>query len=156
MKSRAALVLGALALAGLQLHVGGCSDDVLSHVYAGVQLNIGGECLEPVESIDIVSGDAPTAPCKPVCILSQPDDTVPQEVFVSSMCAPYPAYPYELGAANDPRCILGIAAFNRNTLCGADDGGTLNPFVDAAADATPDGSIADTSAPDATDAGSGD
>jgi hypothetical protein len=154
-KGRAALVVGALGVAGVQLSTWGCSDDVLSHPYNGEQLDETGACLEPVQSIDVVTGDEPSGTCKPICILSQPDDTVPQEVFVSSMCAPYPAYPYIVNPANDPRCTLAIEAFNHDTLCDFyDGGGTLNPFdaamPDAAEAGTPD--AADAATPDAGDA----
>ena len=146
---RAALV--AAAGAALAAAVAGlaCTDDVRSHVYSGEQYDETRMCLEPVTSIDIVAGPAPATPCSPVCILSDATDAGPAQVFVSSMCAPYPTgYPYDSKPGSDPRCAVAIAAFDRNTLCES-DGGIQNPFVDASA---PDGAVVDASnASDAAD-----
>jgi hypothetical protein len=127
--SRLALVAAAAALT-----LAACDDDVRSHIYSGEAFDTTLGCLEPLQSIDVVEGPAPGGTCAPTCILSLPDDADPQQVFVSSMCAPYPLYPYDSDAGSDPRCVAAIAAFERNTLC-EDGGGILNPFPDAAADA---------------------
>ena len=48
---------------------------------------------------------------------------------MSSMCPPYPAYPYIVDAGSDPRCELEEEAIRLDTLCDYyDGGGTLNPF----------------------------
>ena len=39
------------------------------------------------------------------------------------MCAPYPLYPYETDAGDDPLCVAAMQAFARGALC--EDGGVV-------------------------------
>jgi hypothetical protein len=126
-----ALVAMTVALVATKLSVAGCSD-VGSYIYSGEQYDPVLQCLEPVSSIDIIAGNAPGS-CNPVCILSLPEDGG-QIAYVSTMCPPYPVYPYESDASTDPLCVAALEAFARDALC--EDGGVvLPPSEDSGVDA---------------------
>jgi hypothetical protein len=143
---RALFVVAAAALSA-KIAVVGC-DDTGSYIFSGEQYDPLLQCLEPVASIDVVAGSPPGS-CGPVCILTVPQDGG-QIAYVSTMCGPYPVYPFEADAGSDPLCVAAMAAFTRNALC--EDGGVvvLNGS-DAAADAGADANAPETSA-DAGDA----
>jgi hypothetical protein len=98
----------------------GC-DDTGSYIYSGEQYDPVLQCLEPVSSIDVIAGNGAGA-CGPVCILSLPEDGG-QLAYVSTMCPPYPLYPYETDAGDDPLCVAAMQAFARGALC--EDGGVV-------------------------------
>ena len=124
-----ALLGVALVAAGARAFAVGC-DDGGSHIYSGEQYNSGLGCLDPVSSMDIVSGPEPGS-CAPVCILSRAPGAA-EVAYVSTLCAPYPGYPYELDAGSDPLCVAALDAFRRDALC--IDGGVVVPPSDAAAE----------------------
>jgi hypothetical protein len=127
---RALLVVTVAALAA-KLSAFGCADNG-SYIFSGEQYNPTLQCLEPVASIDIVAGTQPGS-CAPVCILTVPQDGG-QVAYVSTMCGPYPVYPFETDAGADPLCVAALAAFQRDALC--EDGGVVVLHgPDAAADA---------------------
>ncbi len=119
-RTRRALFVAAFALAGAKLSVLGC-DDTGSYIFSGEQYDPTLQCLEPVSSIDIIAGNPPGS-CAPVCILSLPQDGG-QIAYVSTMCGPYPNYPFETDAGGDPLCLAAMDAFNRDALC--EDGGVV-------------------------------
>jgi hypothetical protein len=162
---RAGRVVVALALIGVgaKLPLTGC-DDTGSYIYSGEQYDPTLQCLEPVSSIDIIGGNEPLTPCAPVCILSLPQDAS-AIAYVSTMCGPYPFFPYELDAGSDPLCIAALEAFRRDALCV--DGGVYVGNPEAGEEAGTEAStgdamqVADTapsdtgSSSDASDAASG-
>ncbi len=113
----AAVAIAALAA---ELSLAGC-DDTGSYIFSGEQYNATLQCLEPVSSIDIIAGSEPGS-CAPVCILSLPEDGG-QIAYVSTMCGPYPSYPFETDASASPLCVAAMEAFARNALC--EDGGVV-------------------------------
>ncbi len=127
-----------LAVAGSWL---GCSDDVRSHVYTGRQFDEGRHCLDDLQSIDVVAGPQPETPCAPVCVASEGTEAGAGILYVSTMCPPYPIYPYDSDAGGDPRCAEALAANALNTTCET-DGAVLNPPPpEAGADAGLDASL---------------
>jgi hypothetical protein len=145
MKARGLWLVG-IAFIATRLSIAGC-DDAGSHIYTGAQYDPTLGCLDPLTSVDIVTGPEPLNPCKPVCILSLPQDGG-ELAYVSTMCAPYPLYPYELDASTDPLCVAALEAFARDALC-IDGGLVLPPGEDSGVDA---GTDADASIRDASDA----
>jgi hypothetical protein len=131
-RGRSLLVFSVVVLA-TRLSITGC-DTADSHIYTGAQYDPTLGCLEPLTSVDIVTGPEPLNVCAPICIIAYPADagTV---AYVSTMCAPYPQYPNELDAAADPQlCAAALEAFKRDALC--EDGGVvLPPSEDAGVDA---------------------
>jgi hypothetical protein len=140
-----ALLVGACAALGATVLAVGC-DDAGAHVFSGEQYDPTRGCLEPVSSIDIVTGPMPGS-CAPACILALPLDGG-EVAYVTTMCPPYPVFHFEDDAGGNPLCALALAAFKRNALC--QDGGVVVPASDAA--------IADAGAPapDATESGASD
>jgi hypothetical protein len=140
----------AVAVLATKLLLAGCSDTG-SYIYSGEQYDPTLQCLEPVSSIDVIAGDGAGA-CGPVCILSLPEDGG-QIAYVSTMCPPYPLYPFETDASTDPLCVAALEAFDRGALC--EDGGVVITG-DAGTDAGDTGAAtdaSDTGAADASDAG---
>jgi hypothetical protein len=130
-------VLGACAAATA---VCGC-DNPSVHVYSGQLFDTQGQCVLPTSTaLDVVSGAATGNSCSAACLVGS------SQVYVSTVCPPYPAgYGVETQdaglAASDP-CAAALTAFAAGTTCGAssdggasDDGGA----TDAPADAPGDG-----------------
>jgi hypothetical protein len=116
---RAVFVVGLAALAA-KLSVAGCDDGGV-HIFTGEQYNATLQCLEPVASIDVIDGPEPGS-CPAVCILTVPQDGG-QLAYVSTLCGPYPQYPFEADASSDPLCIAAMNAYRINALC--EDGGVV-------------------------------
>lgn len=127
---RAVVALGIAAVAA-KLSVVGC-DDTGSYIFTGEQYDPVLQCLEPVSSIDVIAGNEPGS-CAPACILSLPQDGG-QIAYVSTLCGPYPMYPFESDASTSPLCVAALNAFARDALC--EDGGVVLP-PDSGTDATP-------------------
>jgi hypothetical protein len=119
-RSRAA---GATVVALALALVAACDDsNTRSHVYAGRQLEDARGCLDPTSSIDVVEGPEPPSTCSPTCIVSPPDfDSGLTTVYVSTMCPPLPAAPFDT-TGSDPRCSTALAAYQANTTCLSDGG----------------------------------
>ena len=132
MRGRAFVAIAALAGAACVWMA--CSDDTKSHVFSGRQFDQNRHCLEDLQSIDVVAGPEPETPCAPVCVLSDATDANPSLVYVSSMCPPYPIYPYDSDAGSDPRCVEALIAYHYDTSC-EPDGAIVNLPPDASADA---------------------
>ena len=131
--SIAAAVLGA-AIGTTSLAA--CSGDERAHVFSGRLYEVDRGCLDTVSSLDVVDGPLPTTPCAPICFVAAPDeDSGFRQVYVSTMCAPFP--PAFDGTGVDPRCAPALDAYTRNTTC-LDDGGISNlPDAGDAGDAHP-------------------
>jgi hypothetical protein len=118
-----AVAVGALGASGAL----GCNDDnTRSHVYAGRKFEDARGCLDTTTSVDVVDGPDRGSTCDPMCIVSAPDyDSGVRSVFVSTMCPPLPAAPFDT-TQSDPRCPTAIAAYKTNLTC-FDDGGAGVP-----------------------------
>ncbi len=157
MRGRAFLFVSALA--GTACVWMACSDAVRSHVFTGRQYKPAPfNCLGDLQSIDVVEGPQPNTPCAPMCVLSVPFDGGTPIAYVSTMCAPYPIFPYDSDAGSDPLCEAALLANQYNTTC-EDDGAILNlppeAGPDAASDAAPDATVSGDAAADATIADTG-
>ena len=146
MRTRGSAIVATVALAGAACAWLACSDDVRSHIFAGRQYDPTRNCLLDLQAIDVVEGPTPQNTCPPACVVSDETDAEPSLLYVSTMCPPYPIYPYESDAGSDPRCAEALLANVYNTSCEADgaiynlppeagpDAGDAG--VDGAADAT--------------------
>jgi hypothetical protein len=153
---RVAFVVAGAMLVGARFGTLGCNDSG-SHIYAGAAYDPTLGCLDPLTSVDVVTGPEPMTPCGPVCIVAPPEDGG-QAVYVSTMCAPYPGYPNVVEPATNPLCVPALAAFHRDALCidggvvlppqpdAGPDAASLDAGVDAPADAAEDATIADAGA----------
>jgi hypothetical protein len=119
------VAVGALAF-GAKVSALGC-DDVGSHIFAGEQYDAVKECLDPVSSIDVVTGPEPKT-CPATCIVAVEQDGG-KTAYLSTMCGPYPQYPFEKDAGGEPLCAQAFAALKANAYCA--DGGTLLGATDA-------------------------
>jgi len=138
MRGRLLVVTAALAAAPCAWLA--CSDAVRSHVYSGRLYDPTRNCLEDIQSIDVVAGPEPETPCAPVCVVGLPDDSGVSLVYVSTECAPYPIYPYESDAGSDPECAQALLANTYNASC-EDDGAIINLPPDASAEASADAGV---------------
>jgi hypothetical protein len=130
-----------------------CDDKPTSHVYVAQLYEPARDCLDPSTSIDIVSsGDGPLS-CAPACLVA-PSPPAPNsaKVYVSTMCAPYPASLDTSGT--DETCAAALAAFARADVC-ASDGTSSSPADGGAEDASDDASD-DGSTDDGDDGGEND
>lgn len=93
-------------------------------------------CLEPYAAIGLVQGRVLGAACAPSCL------RMDGELYVSSVCSPYPASSSVEPPAST-ECSAALAAFARNVTCDAGDA------------ALADGSVVDTSAAILTNADAG-
>jgi hypothetical protein len=117
------VVAAAAALAAARLSLTGCSD-AGSHIYTGAPYDPTLACLAPLTGVDVVTGPEPETPCKPVCIVSPPEDGG-VTVYVSTMCAPYPNYPNIVNPSGNAACAAALEAFQLDALC--EDGGVVYP-----------------------------
>jgi hypothetical protein len=129
-RGRSGALLSVAAIAalafGAKVSALGC-DDVGSHIYAGEQYDAVKECLDPVSSIDVVTGPDPGS-CPAACVVSLQQDGG-KTAYLSTMCPPYPVYPFEKDAGGEPLCAQAFAALKANAYCA--DGGTLLVAADA-------------------------
>jgi hypothetical protein len=156
---RLALVAAALAL-GASATLGACGTQT-SHVYVGRQYDPSFKCFGEDVSIDVVYGPQPGS-CPPICIMSTFDEAGILEAYVSSMCGPFPNYPWVVvteDAGTYPLCQAALLAWGYDTTC--EDGGIIINVPDAseagngaggadASDATTEPGANDAGAVDAT------
>ncbi len=119
-----------------------------SHIYPGNQFDRTRGCLEPVSSVDVVTGDNPGSSCPVTCLVSTTAEAGVYTLYVSNECAPFP--PFYDTSGKDPDCARAIAAFTLGPQC-LSDGGVSGGPADAGPDATSDAG-ADAVADAATDA----
>lgn len=140
-RRRAALSLAAVAVASTCTLYISCGDP--SHLYQGRYYVEDRDCLGTVSSLDVVPGDD-TGDCAPTCLVDTLADASNQ-IYVSTMCGPYPYGMDPSGA--DPACPKALAAFERDDTCFS-DGGSTNP-VERDGGAEPDATTDDAFEPDA-------
>ena len=85
-----------------------CDDNPQSHVYLAAPYEASADCFGPTTSlgqIDTPNGDLD---CAPTC-LAQPHPGAPSDIYVSTMCGPYPQ---TLDTSQtDPACASALAAW---------------------------------------------
>jgi hypothetical protein len=115
-----------------------------SHIYPGNLFDRARGCLDPVSSVDVVTGADPGSGCPVTCLVSTTADAGVYTLYVSNECAPFP--PFYDTSGKDPDCARAIAAFTLGPQC-LSDGGVSGGPPDAGADAgTPDADAATTDA----------
>ncbi len=131
-RPRIAAVAGVTAAALAALPVWSCRDEG-AHVYVGRLFLESRDCLGTPSSVDVVAGDDPGT-CDAVCLV-QPRADGGRAVYVSVMCAPYPAPDFDV-SGQDPICARALNALTRDDTC-LSDGGTTHP-IPRVSDAAPD------------------
>jgi hypothetical protein len=117
-----------------------------SHIYPANLFDRTLGCIEPVSSVDVVTGADPGSGCPLVCLVSTTAEAGVFTLYVSNECPPFPPF-YDTSGA-DPDCARAIAAFKDGPQC-LDDGGISGGPPDAG---LPDADAAVTdAAADATD-----
>jgi hypothetical protein len=155
--TRALAGVGAVGVVASVALVGGSAcGDATSHVYVGRQYDPDKKCFGDDLSIDVAAGPEPQTPCAPTCITSTFDDAGALEVYVSSMCAPFPNYPWVVvqDAGAVPECQAALAAWALDTTCEPD--GAIYNLPDAAGDAAVESGADGSTTPDGGDSGSED
>jgi len=101
-------------------------------VYTAQAYDVEVGCLETYAPLGLVEAEDVGAECDPVCLLL--DDTV----YVSTVCAPYPAETSLEDPAESPECVAALAALVAEAYCddlgveeGVDEG--VEEGVDASA-----------------------
>lgn len=116
--------------------IAACTDN-RSHIYAGRLFDPARNCLETASSIDVVDGTDPGSSCEKKCIATlAPSDGGLRQIYVSSMCPPYPTFSDTTETAAG--CDHALAASERSDLCLADGGTSHPPVPDAGPDTGPD------------------
>lgn len=128
-----------------------CDDSPRSHVYTGRQYEPQHYCLGDLQSIDVVEGAQPNTPCAPICIVSEPLEGGVAVAYVSTMCPPYPIFPYDSDAGSTALCEAALLANTYDTTC-EDDGAIINVPPEAGEAGGDGGDAGDAGEPDATTA----
>lgn len=79
-------------------------------------------CLEPYAALALVQGQKLDARCDPTCL------SLDRELYVSSVCAPYPAGA-SLESPSSAECSAALVAFARNTQCEPSDAAVTDASV---------------------------
>jgi hypothetical protein len=106
-----------------------CDEDG-DHIYVGQLYVEDRHCLGTPSSVDVVTGGDP-GECPPLC-LRQTRAEGGYAIYVSTMCAPYPAPDYDT-TGSDPLCVGALEALARNDTC-LSDGGSTDPDANEAGD----------------------
>ncbi len=122
--------------------VSACNDDDLARVYTARAYQANPGCLDSYVPIAVVYAERLRAACEPTCLLQ--DD----QLYVSTLCAPYPERAELLVPEEDADCAAALEAFVQELSCetepDAADGGVS---ADGAANEEPP--AVDAAAPDA-------
>jgi hypothetical protein len=97
-----------LAVAIIAAYEPACDDAPQSHVYVAAQYSPAGACFGP--SVSLAQVDTPTGDldCAPTClVLTAPGGST--DIYVSTMCGPYPAT-YDV-TQTDPGCPAALGAW---------------------------------------------
>ena len=109
----------------------GC-DGPESHVYVAMLYEPTRDCLDPSTSLAIIDTPDGSLLCAPTClVLPAPPAAGTEQVYVSTMCGPYPDG-FD-SSQTDPLCPPALAAFARGPDACAAGGGSSNP-TDAGAE----------------------
>lgn len=118
--------------------IAACSDN-RSHIYAGRLFDPVRNCLGTASTIDVVDGANPGMACERKCIaMLAPTDGGPRQIYVSSVCPPYPTFSDTTGTASG--CDRALSASERSDICENDGGSSNPPTPDAGIDSSADSS----------------
>lgn len=110
---KAAAVLGALTALG-------CEESG-PRVYTAQAYLAGAECLEQYAPIGLVEAEVLESTCDPVCL------RVGEQLYVSTVCAPYPAEASLEAARVSAECAAALNAFEDERSCTPLDAGADEP-----------------------------
>jgi hypothetical protein len=97
-----------------------------SHVYVAMLYEPTRDCLDPSASLAIIGTPDGSLVCAPTClVLASPPAPGTEQVYVSTMCAPYPDG-YD-SSQTDPLCPPALAAYARGPDTCAAGGGSTDP-----------------------------
>jgi hypothetical protein len=128
----------------------GC-DDFGPRIYSAHPYRAQEGCVERSIVIAVVHADELPATCAPVCLSFE------GALYVSTLCAPYPARAAVIAPEEDPVCPAAIAALAADAVCDAEvtldagseaEAGSSDSDTGTGRDAGPDagGAVADTGA----------
>ncbi len=97
-----------------------------SHVYVAMEYEPTRDCLDPSVSLAIIGTPDGSLECAPTClVLPSPPAVGSEQIYVSTMCPPYPD-DYD-SSQSDPLCAPALAAFARGPDTCMGGGGSTNP-----------------------------
>jgi hypothetical protein len=103
-----------------------------SHVYVAMPYEPSRDCLDPSTSLAIIDTPDGSLDCAPTClVLPAPPAVGSEQVYVSTMCGPYPTDFDD--SQTDPLCAPALAAFARGPDTCVAGGGSSDP-ADAGAE----------------------
>lgn len=88
----------------------GCEDN-LARIYTARPYEADAACVEAYVPIAVVYAEELRATCEPVCLLQ--DD----QLYVSSVCAPYPDRAEILAAEDSAECAAALDAYGQDLVC---------------------------------------
>lgn len=98
-----------------------CNDD-LARIYTARPYQADPGCVDSYVPLAVVYAERLRATCVPTCLLQD------EQLYVSSLCAPYPERAEILAPGEDADCTAALEAFAQDLSCetepSADDGGS--------------------------------
>jgi len=113
-------------LAGIACALAIACDGPESHVYVAMLYEPTRDCLDPSVSLAIIGTPDGSLTCAPTClVLPSPPAPGSEQVYVSTMCPPYPDG-YD-ASQTDPLCPPALAAYRRGPDACLAGGGSTDP-----------------------------
>lgn len=92
----------------------GCGDG--THAFLAQRYDPEKKCLAQVQALDVIAGEPP-GDCSVVCLVRIATPSSPEEIYVSSMCPPYP--PALETSGRGAACVEALDARARGVTCTA-------------------------------------
>jgi hypothetical protein len=111
-----------------------CDTGATQHDYLAELYEPANACLEPSKVIDTIQTPEGSLLCAPTCLVQTLPGGSGENVYVSTMCGPYPSFVDT--SQTDPNCPAAIAAYAAGCACGSPC-----PAADAGGDGSGDGAV---------------
>jgi hypothetical protein len=123
--------VGVAALLGLAGMAYACDDNPESHIYIAAQYEVASDCFGPSTSLALIDTPDGDLDCAPTCLVNTTSGGS-TEIYVSTMCGPYPAG-YDTSQTN-AGCPAALAAWpaEQTALAAATNSCASPPTLDDA------------------------
>jgi hypothetical protein len=111
---RRSTILAVVAAGGVATIPAACNNPT-SHVYVAQLYEAASCCLDPNTELDIIPTGAAGLTCAPTCLATMPPHDGTPQIYVSTMCGPYPNN-FDTSGTN-AECVGALAAFAASSSC---------------------------------------